>query len=127
MLHRERRQRLAHETHLTQNFVFADVAALASTAAPPRTFRRVGLALWRQHGLSGLYRGCGITVARAVLSLAIIFALYEFLKERIENVVRPKERRQPAPARVVFSAGAGMPGDALGALKQEGQRGFCSA
>ncbi|KAI9815427.1 MAG: hypothetical protein M1826_002057 [Phylliscum demangeonii] len=59
-----------------------NLAALASTAAPPRTFRRVGLALWRQHGLSGRYRGCGITVARAVPSSAIIFALYEFLKER---------------------------------------------
>ncbi|KAI9822072.1 MAG: hypothetical protein M1826_000580 [Phylliscum demangeonii] len=59
-----------------------DLAAPASTAAPPRTFRRVGLALWRQHGLSGLYRGCGITVARAVPSSAIIFALYESLKER---------------------------------------------
>ncbi|KAI9808056.1 MAG: hypothetical protein M1826_004373 [Phylliscum demangeonii] len=51
-------------------------------AAPPRTFRHVGLALWRQHGLSGLPRGCGITVARGVPSSAIIFALYEFLKER---------------------------------------------
>jgi len=46
------------------------------------TFRSVGEALWRQHGLKGMYRGCGITVARSVPSSAFIFTVYEELKKR---------------------------------------------
>ncbi|KAL8709257.1 MAG: hypothetical protein Q9220_006000 [cf. Caloplaca sp. 1 TL-2023] len=40
-----------------------------------------GVELWRQQGLRGLYRGCGITVARAAPSSAVIFALYEGLRD----------------------------------------------
>lgn len=36
--------------------------------------------VWREQGLKGLYRGCGITVARAAPSSAFIFAIYEGLK-----------------------------------------------
>ncbi|KAL8670746.1 MAG: hypothetical protein Q9168_004725 [Polycauliona sp. 1 TL-2023] len=43
------------------------------------TFWRSGAELWRQQGLRGLYRGCGITVARAAPSSAVIFAIYEGL------------------------------------------------
>jgi ornithine carrier protein len=46
----------------------------------PRSFFSVGRALWAQHGLRGLYRGCGITVARAAPSSAFIFTIYEALK-----------------------------------------------
>jgi ornithine carrier protein len=46
------------------------------------TFSAVGKALWKQHGLKGMYRGCGITVARAVPSSAFIFTVYEELKKR---------------------------------------------
>jgi ornithine carrier protein len=45
-----------------------------------RTFGSVGKALWQQHGLKGLYRGCGITVARSAPSSAFIFTVYEELK-----------------------------------------------
>ena len=45
-----------------------------------RTFWASGTALWRQQGLRGLYRGCGITVARAAPSSAFIFAIYEGLR-----------------------------------------------
>ena len=45
-----------------------------------RTFWAIGTALWRQQGLRGLYRGCGITVARAAPSSAFIFAIYEGLR-----------------------------------------------
>jgi ornithine carrier protein len=44
------------------------------------TFRSVGRAIWMQHGLKGLYRGCGITVARSAPSSAFIFTVYEELK-----------------------------------------------
>ncbi|MCJ1414823.1 hypothetical protein MMC32_001152 [Xylographa parallela] len=44
------------------------------------TFWSVGQALWRQQGVQGLYRGCGITVARAAPSSAFIFAVYEGLR-----------------------------------------------
>jgi len=46
------------------------------------TFRAVGAALWRQHGLKGMYRGCGITVGRSIPSSAFIFTVYEELKKR---------------------------------------------
>jgi len=45
-----------------------------------RTFLGVGEALWRQQGLKGLYRGCGITVGRSAPSSAFIFAVYEGLR-----------------------------------------------
>jgi ornithine carrier protein len=46
------------------------------------TFGAVGRAIWRQHGLKGLYRGCGITVGRSIPSSAFIFTVYEELKKR---------------------------------------------
>jgi ornithine carrier protein len=46
------------------------------------TFGAVGKALWRQHGLKGLYRGCGITVARSAPSSAFIFTVYGELVKR---------------------------------------------
>lgn len=45
-----------------------------------RTFGSVSRALWQEQGLSGLYRGCGITVARSAPSSALIFTIYESLK-----------------------------------------------
>jgi ornithine carrier protein len=50
-----------------------------------RTFLTVGRALWKQHGLKGLYRGCGITVGRAAPSSAFIFAIYEALRKTFDN------------------------------------------
>jgi ornithine carrier protein len=45
-----------------------------------KTFWREGTSLWRQHGLQGLYRGCGITVLRSAPSSAFIFVIYDYLK-----------------------------------------------
>lgn len=44
------------------------------------TFWASGKSLWQQQGLRGMYRGCGITVARAAPSSAFIFAIYEGLR-----------------------------------------------
>ncbi|OJD21013.1 hypothetical protein ACJ73_07651 [Blastomyces percursus] len=44
------------------------------------TFWAVGKALWKQQGLAGLYRGCGITCARSAPSSAFIFTIYEALR-----------------------------------------------
>lgn len=44
-----------------------------------RTFWASGKALWGQQGIKGMYKGCGITVARAAPSSAFIFAIYEGL------------------------------------------------
>ncbi|KAK5011967.1 amino-acid transporter arg-13 [Cryomyces antarcticus] len=46
-----------------------------------RTFWSVGAALWRQQGMKGMYRGCGITVGRAAPSSAFIFTVYEYLRK----------------------------------------------
>ena len=45
------------------------------------TFLSTGKDLWRQSGLRGFYRGCGITVFRAAPSSAIIFSIYEGLRK----------------------------------------------
>ncbi|KAF2204192.1 mitochondrial carrier [Delitschia confertaspora ATCC 74209] len=45
-----------------------------------QTFGSVGRAIWKQHGVKGLYRGCGITVMRSAPSSAFIFTVYEELK-----------------------------------------------
>lgn len=46
-----------------------------------KTFMTVGRALWKQHGLKGMYRGCGVTVFRSAPSSALIFSIYEWLKK----------------------------------------------
>jgi ornithine carrier protein len=44
------------------------------------TFTSEGLSIYRQYGLKGLYRGCGITVARSAPSSAFIFIIFDALK-----------------------------------------------
>ena len=45
-----------------------------------RSFGSEGAALWQQHGLRGMYRGCGITCLRSGPSSAFIFIVYDGLK-----------------------------------------------
>lgn len=45
-----------------------------------QTFFACGKVLWREQGIKGMYRGCGITVGRAAPSSAFIFAVYEGLR-----------------------------------------------
>lgn len=73
---------------MSYNFLFfpADtVKSRMQTAAVEGTgqgasFWKEGAALWKQHGLKGMYRGCGITVARSAPSSAFIFIIYDALK-----------------------------------------------
>lgn len=51
---------------------------------PKVTFFDVGKEIWREQGLRGMYRGCGITVARAAPSSAFIFSIYETLRAWLE-------------------------------------------
>lgn len=53
-----------------------------SSTAPQNKFWQEGALLWKQHGLKGMYRGCGITVARSAPSSAFIFIIYDGLKSR---------------------------------------------
>lgn len=48
-----------------------------------RTFWNEGVALWQQHGLRGMYRGCGITCLRSAPSSAFIFMVYDGLKRNL--------------------------------------------
>ncbi|KAF3386604.1 hypothetical protein F1880_001429 [Penicillium rolfsii] len=57
----------------------ADISALAANGER-QTFVSVARALWRQQGLKGMYRGCGITCARSAPSSAFIFSVYEGLR-----------------------------------------------
>lgn len=47
-------------------------------------FFEVGRGIYRAGGIKALYRGCGITVARSAPSSAVIFLVYETLKEFFE-------------------------------------------
>lgn len=71
---------------MSYNFIFYPADTIKSkiqtgelTNVRP-TFMGVGKALWQSHGLKGLYRGCGITVARSAPSSALIFTIFETLK-----------------------------------------------
>ncbi|KAL2889202.1 amino acid transporter arg-13 [Ceratocystis lukuohia] len=73
---------------VTYNFLFfpADTIKSRMQTAPmtpgaqPRSFGQEFLAVWRQMGIRGLYRGCGITCLRSAPSSAFIFMVYDGLK-----------------------------------------------
>lgn len=72
---------------MAYNFVFYPADTVKSRMqtedvgkATRGTFMGVGRALWREQGLKGFYRGCGITVCRSAPSSAIIFTIYEALR-----------------------------------------------
>ncbi|KAJ5160661.1 Amino-acid transporter arg-13 [Penicillium canariense] len=57
----------------------ADISTMAANGER-QTFWSVGRGLWRQQGLKGMYRGCGITCVRSAPSSAFIFSVYEGLR-----------------------------------------------
>lgn len=73
---------------MSYNFVFYPADTIKSCmqtedvggANGRRTFMTVGKTIWRDQGIKGMYRGCGITVARAAPGSAFIFTVYEGLK-----------------------------------------------
>lgn len=72
---------------MAYNFVFFPADTIKSkiqtgeiTNVKP-TFSSVGKELFKAHGIKGLYRGCGITVARSAPSSALIFTIYEYLRK----------------------------------------------
>lgn len=69
---------------MSYNFLFYPADTIKSRMQTDgdgkRTFWDTGKGLWRQHGLRGMYRGCGITVGRSAPSSAFIFTIYEWLK-----------------------------------------------
>ena len=72
---------------MAYNFVFYPADTIKSrmqtqeTRDVKTTFMRTGRDVWKQQGLRGFYRGCGITVFRAAPSSAIIFSIYEGLRK----------------------------------------------
>ncbi len=73
---------------MSYNFLFfpADTiksriqTASSSSLAPKLQFWTEGKAVLKHSGLRGLYRGCGITVARSAPSSAFIFIIFDALK-----------------------------------------------
>ena len=78
------KSRMQTETSAVQSSITTTTVAVADSknngAGKRTTFWASGVSLWRQQGVRGLYRGCGITVARAAPSSAFIFAIYEGLR-----------------------------------------------
>lgn len=50
-----------------------------------KTFWKEAEAIWSQHGLRGFYRGCGITLARSAPASALIFVVYDWLKQLVNT------------------------------------------
>lgn len=75
---------------MSYNFLFFPADTIKSrmqttsvhSVGPKARFWQEGVAIWRQYGLKGLYRGCGITVARSAPSSAFIFIIFDALKGR---------------------------------------------
>ncbi|KAJ2907021.1 hypothetical protein MKZ38_008589 [Zalerion maritima] len=73
---------------MSYNFLFFPADTIKSrmqttpigTSTKNQTFLTEGAALWKEAGLKGLYRGCGITVLRSAPSSAFIFMVYDGLK-----------------------------------------------
>ncbi|KAG5922237.1 Amino-acid transporter arg-13 [Claviceps africana] len=74
---------------VSYNFLFFPADTIKSrmqtmpvgSLARKRSFVEEGASLWRQYGLRGLYRGCGITCLRSAPSSAFIFMVYDGLKK----------------------------------------------
>jgi mitochondrial ornithine carrier protein len=73
---------------VSYNFLFYPADTIKSniqtqdiTPGTRASFLGVGREIWRTQGVRGLYRGCGLTVARSVPSSALIFATVENLKK----------------------------------------------
>ncbi|KAI6021054.1 mitochondrial carrier domain-containing protein [Pisolithus marmoratus] len=49
----------------------------------PRSFWETAKAMYKARGVRGLYAGCGMTVARAIPSSAIVFVVYDGLNQRL--------------------------------------------
>jgi ornithine carrier protein len=54
----------------------------SAVGAPRPTYFGTAREMWRHGGIRGLYAGCGITIARSIPSSAIVFVLYDGLKNR---------------------------------------------
>jgi mitochondrial ornithine carrier protein len=52
------------------------------TTRTTKTFLGTFMAMYKAHGIRGLYAGCGITVARSIPSSAMIFFIYDGLCRR---------------------------------------------
>ncbi|KAK5663628.1 hypothetical protein OQA88_4059 [Cercophora sp. LCS_1] len=74
---------------MSYNFLFfpADTIKSRMQTSPvggggeKRSFGAETMALWKQAGIKGFYRGCGVTVLRSAPSSAFIFMVYDGLKK----------------------------------------------
>ncbi|KAF9171016.1 hypothetical protein BGX21_000009 [Mortierella sp. AD011] len=66
----------------TQDVLRSHQRSTNGTPLPKQGFLSTGKEIFRSEGIRGLYRGCGITVARSAPSSAIIFMTYELLSRR---------------------------------------------
>jgi len=78
---------------MSYNFLFFPADTIKSrmqtvsvnSIAKRARFWEEGTAIWRSYGVRGLYRGCGITVARSAPSSAFIFIIFDALKGRFHR------------------------------------------
>ncbi|KAF9359619.1 hypothetical protein BGX26_011955 [Mortierella sp. AD094] len=66
----------------TQDVLRSHQRSANGAPLPKQGFLSTGKEIFRSEGIRGLYRGCGITVARSAPSSAIIFMTYELLSRR---------------------------------------------
>lgn len=75
---------------MSYNFLFFPADTIKSrmqtssihSSSPKARFWAEGISVYKQYGVRGLYRGCGITVMRSAPSSAFIFVVFDALKAR---------------------------------------------
>jgi ornithine carrier protein len=75
---------------MSYNFLFFPADTIKSrmqtssihSSSPKARFWAEGISVYKQYGVRGLYRGCGITVIRSAPSSAFIFVVFDALKAR---------------------------------------------
>jgi ornithine carrier protein len=75
---------------MSYNFLFFPADTIKSrmqtssihSSSPKARFWAEGVSIYKQYGIKGLYRGCGITVMRSAPSSAFIFIIFDALKDR---------------------------------------------
>ncbi|KAF9928150.1 hypothetical protein FBU30_002606 [Linnemannia zychae] len=67
------------KSHMQTQDVLRSEQTVTGAPMPKQGFLATGKEIFRSEGIRGLYRGCGITVARSAPSSAIIFMTYEML------------------------------------------------
>lgn len=70
----------------------------------------------KKHGITGLYRGMGVTLWRETPAFGLYFATYDTIKDRVTNFLEEKDEKHPIPSHAHAWAASALGGGISGAL-----------